>query len=85
MQEAQNIECEIFLGTCRVYMHNLLQTFFGYFFYIPFALFIALNEENSKHSQISTIPINCQGVSSALEKTFQRPALFKEFKDTHKP
>ena len=52
-------------------------------------LFIAVHEENSKTSQISGSFIHFQkiyhfqGASSALEKTFQIQALFKEFKDLH--
>ena len=53
---------------------------FGYFFQLFFALFVAVNEVNSKRTQISRIVINShfQRVSSALEITFQIPGLFKD-------
>ena len=65
--------------------------FFGYFFKLFFALFLAVNEVNSKLSQISRSLINFQGKililrgSSALEMIFLIPARFKEFKDLHEP
>ena len=39
-----------------------------------------MNEVNSKHSQILRSAINFQGVSSALEKTFQIQTLLKQLK-----
>ena len=53
-------------------------------------LIVAVNEVNSKHSEMSWTLINFQGknshdqrFSSALEMTFQIPAFFKELKDLH--
>ena len=90
-QEAQNTENETCLGISRFYLNDLLYTFLGQLFYLFSALLIAVNEVNSKHSQISRSMINFQEKfsfarsSSALEKRFQIQALFKEFKDLHKP
>ena len=72
-------------------MHDLFQYIFGYFFKLFIALFIVVNGINSKSLQISRSVINFQGkipncrVTSALEKTFQIQALFKNFKDLHEP
>ena len=49
-------------------------------------LFIAVRKVQSKNSQTSrglSKNSHFQGVSSALEKTFQIQVLFKDFKDLH--
>ena len=68
----------------RFSLNFLLDTSSNYFM----GFFNAVNEVNSKNSQISRSLINfqeknshLQGVSSALEMTFHIQALFKEFKD----
>ena len=44
-----------------------------------------MNGENKENSQISLAVINSQGVSSALEITFQILVLFMEFKGLYEP
>ena len=58
---------------------NFYKISFGYFSKLFSGLHVAVNKENSKHSQFQGV------VSSALEKKFQIPPLFKEFKNLHKP
>ena len=72
----------------RFSLNFLLDTSSNYFM----GFFNAVNEVNSKNSQISRSLINfqeknshLQGVSSALEMTFHIQALFKDFKDLHEP
>ena len=50
------------------------------FLLLIFCIFIAVSEVNNKFPRKNSY---FQGVSSALEKTSQIPALFKEFNDLH--
>ena len=70
----------------RFFSSFLLDTPLNYFM----GFFIAVNEVDSKNSQISRSLINLQGkkshfqgVTGALEMTFQVPELFKDFKGLH--
>ena len=71
IQEVQNSENETFLGISRVFLHDFLKTFVGYFFKLFSVLFVAVNEENGKYSWILRSVINSNS------------SLFKEFKDLH--
>ena len=65
---------------------------FGYFLELSVVLFTAMNEVISKYSQISRSLIKFQGkiaiskeLQVLLKRQIQISALFKEFKDLHKP
>ena len=61
MKEAQDTKNETFLGESRAYLYNLLQAVFWIFLVSIVALFLAVHEVNSKHSQNSRNLTNFQG------------------------
>ena len=58
--EKFHVNATTFLDISRVYLYDLFKIFFRYVFQVFFALFSAVNEVNSKNSQISRRVINFQ-------------------------
>ena len=79
-QEAQNTEA-FHKFTSMIFFKLFLDISFAYFLHF----FTAVNEVNSKNSIFKETFSFSKSFSSVLEKTFQIPALFKEFKDLHNP